>query len=181
MNCPLRRLTAGLLVLSIATTTQAEIIGHSMPTDRERIGAYLDREEVGAELVRHGLTPESAKARVAALTDAETAALAGKIDALPAGGFIQLLLLAPMAIFYIAAAAVTAVAAIGVGVVHLAKAVAKGPTGPAAVPAEAVAPAEPVALARAAGPAPTPVTTAAHVAQVAESPFPASCRFNCSR
>jgi hypothetical protein len=32
MNCPLRRLTAGLLVLSIATTAQAEIIGSSIPT-----------------------------------------------------------------------------------------------------------------------------------------------------
>jgi hypothetical protein len=85
MNCPLRRLTTALLVLSIATTSQAEIIGSPIHNDRERIAAYLDREEVGAELVRHGVSLEQAKARAAALSQDEAASLAGQIDSLPAG------------------------------------------------------------------------------------------------
>ena len=131
----LRRLTAGLLVLSIATATQADVIGHSIPTDRERIAAYLDREEVGAELVRHGIAPENAKARVAALTDAEAAALAGRMDSAPAGGVLGAV--AILVIVY-AAIGVVALAAVGIGkgVVHLAKAVAKGPTAPAPTAAE---------------------------------------------
>jgi hypothetical protein len=34
MNRQLRRLIAGLLALSIATATQADVIGHSTPTAR---------------------------------------------------------------------------------------------------------------------------------------------------
>jgi hypothetical protein len=86
MNRPLRRLTAGLLVLSIATTAHAELIGASIPTDRERIAVFLEREEVGAELMRHGVSVEQAKARAAALSEHEAANLAGQIERLPAGG-----------------------------------------------------------------------------------------------
>jgi glutathione S-transferase len=136
MNCPLRRLTAGLLVLSIATTTQAEIIGYSLPTDRERIAAHLDREGVGAELVRHGIAPENAKARVAALTDAEAAALAGRMDSAPAGGGDPISLVVA-AIGFLAFGVALAVVGIVKGVEHLAKAVAKGPTAPAPVPTAA--------------------------------------------
>jgi hypothetical protein len=135
MNRPLRRLTACVLALSIATTTQAGIIGHSIPNDRERIAAYLDREDLGAELVRHGVTPQDAKARVAALTDAEAVALAGRMDSAPAGGGDPISLLFA-AIGVLAFGVVLAVVGIAKGIGHLAKAVAKGPTGPAPLPVE---------------------------------------------
>ena len=140
MNRQLRRLTAGLLILSIAGTTQAGVIGHSIPSDRERIAALLNREDVAAELVGRGITPQDAKARVAALTDTEAAALAGQIDALPAGGFVQVLAALGMVIVYgipiLIGAAALAVVGIAKGVGHLATALAKGPTAPAPAPAE---------------------------------------------
>lgn len=86
MNRHLQRLTAGLLVLSIASTAQAELVGHSSATDRERIAAFLDREDVAAQLASRGVAAAAAKARVAALTEAEAAELASRLDSVPAGG-----------------------------------------------------------------------------------------------
>jgi hypothetical protein len=131
----LRRLTAGLLVLSIATATQADVISHSIPNDRERIAAHLNRKDVGAQLVRHGVTAQDAKARVAALSDAEAAALAGRMDSAPAGGGDPISL-AFAAIGILAVGVVLVVVGIAKGIEVLAKAVAKGPTAPAPVPAE---------------------------------------------
>jgi len=52
----------------------------------DAITAALERPEVIAHLERLGVSKDDAQARVAALTDAEAAALAGQIDSLPAGG-----------------------------------------------------------------------------------------------
>lgn len=41
---------------------------------------------MAAQLQQLGLSPQAARERVAALSDAEVAGLAGRIDALPAGG-----------------------------------------------------------------------------------------------
>ena len=46
---------------------------------------------MAAQLQSFGLSPEEAGARVAALTDAEVAGLADRIDVLPSGGFSGLL------------------------------------------------------------------------------------------
>jgi len=56
--------------------------------DRARISAFLDREDVLAQLQQQGVTPGEAKARVNALTDDEAHNIAGKLDQLPAGGDI---------------------------------------------------------------------------------------------
>lgn len=53
---------------------------------RQKLLRYLAREDVRAGLEKNGVTPAAAKARVDALSDDEVAAVAGKIDALPAGG-----------------------------------------------------------------------------------------------
>jgi hypothetical protein len=54
--------------------------------DRGRIIALLDREEVAAQLQKHGVTVDEAKARVQALSDDEVRTVLGKMDQLPAGG-----------------------------------------------------------------------------------------------
>jgi len=138
MNRQLCRLTACLLTLSVATTTQAEMIGRSIPTDRERISAFLEREEVGAELLRSGVLVQDAKARVAALSDAEAAALAGRMDPLPAGGFVQIIAAMAMAAAAAIPIIVGAVVVVVGGTVALVGAMAKhgsnAPQGSAALP-----------------------------------------------
>ncbi|HEX6155613.1 MAG TPA: PA2779 family protein [Burkholderiales bacterium] len=62
------------------------MIGTGDLLQRERIHEFLDRADVQAQLHARGVNPEAAKARVAAMTDAEAAELAARIDELPAGG-----------------------------------------------------------------------------------------------
>ncbi|MEJ8569156.1 PA2779 family protein [Elongatibacter sediminis] len=50
------------------------------------IQSSLAREDVRAALIRHGVQPGHAQARVASLTDEELAELEGQIESLPAGG-----------------------------------------------------------------------------------------------
>lgn len=52
---------------------------------RDTVAGFLNRTEVAGQLQALGLTPHAAKDRVAALTDAEVAKLAGQIESLPAG------------------------------------------------------------------------------------------------
>jgi hypothetical protein len=51
-----------------------------------RLGELLQRDDVVAALRERGVSPEQARERVAALTDAEAAHLVATIDAAPAGG-----------------------------------------------------------------------------------------------
>jgi hypothetical protein len=54
--------------------------------ERERVKAMLEREDVRAELEKHGVLAHEAAARVDAMTPAEIQSLAGRIDAVAAGG-----------------------------------------------------------------------------------------------
>jgi hypothetical protein len=54
--------------------------------DRERVKAMLARPEVAAEMQKMGIAPGDAAARVDAMSDAEVRTLAGRLDAMPAGG-----------------------------------------------------------------------------------------------
>lgn len=54
-------------------------------SDRDRVRAFLAREDVRQKLNDYGVAPEEATARVAAMSDSEVAQLAGQIDSLPAG------------------------------------------------------------------------------------------------
>jgi len=54
--------------------------------ERTRLKGLLQREEVQVELQKHGILPQEAAARVDAMTPAEVQSLAGRIDAVVAGG-----------------------------------------------------------------------------------------------
>ena len=70
---------------------------------RVAVLGQLSRSEVAGQLQSLGLTPQAAKDRVAALTDAEIAKLAGQIDSLPAGanGGVLILVLVGLLIWWL--------------------------------------------------------------------------------
>lgn len=53
---------------------------------RDKLFEFVDRGEVRDQLQSLGISPAAARARVNAMTDAEVAGVAGRIDRLPAGG-----------------------------------------------------------------------------------------------
>ena len=53
---------------------------------RGKLRDFIDRSEVRNQLQSLGIDPAVAQARVSAMTDAEVASVAGRIDSLPAGG-----------------------------------------------------------------------------------------------
>jgi hypothetical protein len=57
--------------------------------DRASVKAMLERPEVVREMQKMGIPPEKAAARVDAMTDVEVSQLAGRLNALPAGGAIS--------------------------------------------------------------------------------------------
>lgn len=67
---------------------------HDMRGDRLKatLEQALEKADLVALLAANGVTEDDAKARVAALTDAEAQQLAAKFDQLPAGGDVTLLL-----------------------------------------------------------------------------------------
>ena len=89
-----RRFIASLLVVSMTglglpPPSHAAIVGTDAAlavAQRDRVATLLGRADVRAQLEAHGVRPADVQARVAALTDAEVAQLAGQLDRLPAGG-----------------------------------------------------------------------------------------------
>jgi hypothetical protein len=83
-----RRTMAALLILSLALPlpAQAGMVATESALERERIATLLERADVRAQLEAYGVAPGEIKARVAALSDAEAAELAARIEELPAGG-----------------------------------------------------------------------------------------------
>jgi len=53
---------------------------------RDKVRDFISRSEVRNQLQDLGISPDTAQARVSAMTDAEVAGIAGRIDSLPAGG-----------------------------------------------------------------------------------------------
>lgn len=83
------RLLAGLLALVLAVPqVYADMIPTQSP-ERSRVMALMERPEVAQQLEKMGIAKDEAKARVAAMSEAEVAGLAGKLDALPAGGALS--------------------------------------------------------------------------------------------
>jgi len=74
----------------IMPRAHAEMIGtdQSVQSERERLKAALARPEVVQELKKMGVDATAASERVDAMSDGEVAQLAGRIDALPAGGVL---------------------------------------------------------------------------------------------
>ncbi|WP_332669887.1 PA2779 family protein [Aromatoleum sp.] len=74
---------------ALVTTEQVAGISSASGNDaspHERLSALMARSDVQSELERLGLTPDLAKARIAALTDEEATMLAQQIENAPAGG-----------------------------------------------------------------------------------------------
>lgn len=87
----MRRLIASLLVFSIALPlpSQAAMVATESAlagAERAQAARLLERADVQARLATYGVSASDVKARVAALSDDEAAALAARIDSLPAGG-----------------------------------------------------------------------------------------------
>lgn len=84
-------LTAAAVGLSAALPVRAALIGtdqaalSAVQSERERVKALVARPEVARKLETLGVLPQDAQSRIDALTDQEVLALAGRIDALPAG------------------------------------------------------------------------------------------------
>jgi hypothetical protein len=88
MIAQFRRLLAGLLMVALALPlpAQAALVATDAALERQRLAGLLGRAEVQQQLRAYGVEPGEARARVAALTDAEAAQLVSNIDELPAGG-----------------------------------------------------------------------------------------------
>lgn len=86
-------LLAAFSFVGFTQTVQAAIIGTEQiqaagnaEQNRAKLAAALARPDVVAQLEKMGVNPSDAQQRVASLTDAEAAKLAGQVDTLPAGG-----------------------------------------------------------------------------------------------
>ena len=82
-------ITAALLFgLAIALAVPQAHAGMIQVEDleRERVKSMLERPEVAKELEKMGIPADEARARVDAMSGAEVRQLAGRLDALPAGG-----------------------------------------------------------------------------------------------
>lgn len=101
MTTILKRLIASALIPSlllvgtplmaqagIVSTEQAlhqEIASPEAGVNRERVTAFLSRDDVRAELQAQGVSADDALARVQSMSDAEVAQLAHRVDQAPAG------------------------------------------------------------------------------------------------
>lgn len=98
MKNPIKRLTSHVLIISILTLGTplpyanatmigtAQIATENTQADRERVLAFLERDEMQQQFQSLGVDAQTAKERVAALSDAEIKRIAGKLDMAPAGG-----------------------------------------------------------------------------------------------
>lgn len=66
--------------------TDAVLNHEANELDRGRLLSMLDSEQVVAAIARHGVSMDEARARIAAMSDAEIQLLNERIDELPAGG-----------------------------------------------------------------------------------------------
>jgi hypothetical protein len=71
-------------------------------SDRDRVQAFLEREDVRAQLVMLGIDPSEASARVASLSDEEVRQISGHLGQLPSGeGAIGAIIGAAVLIFIV--------------------------------------------------------------------------------
>lgn len=95
------------LILLPYQTAEAGMIGTDLAAqsagshDRSTVSSFLSRAQTVSELRALGLDPQVAQDRVAAMTDAEVSSLAGKMDALPAGGDGLVLVLLVVLVIYL--------------------------------------------------------------------------------
>ncbi|CUA98498.1 PA2779 family protein [Thiomonas bhubaneswarensis] len=91
--------TLGLGLMASAPAARAELIGTQQLTqsqqsasaatlaqDRQTLDSFMARADVQAKLEQMGLSQEVTQQRLAALSNAEVAQLAGQINSMPAAG-----------------------------------------------------------------------------------------------
>lgn len=100
---PQHRARAAMVTTEPVITSAAE--PQERQSDRQRVRAFLDREEVRAQIEAYGLSPDEAVARVDSLTDREIAEIVDKLDALPAAGAGEAAIVALFAAVLVATAA----------------------------------------------------------------------------
>src|SRR6267142_4453810 len=83
----MKKIFGGLLLAFVFSVPQA--YAELVPTERERVKALIERPEVAQQMEKMGIPAKEALARVDAMTDEEVRSLAGRLDALPAGGQIS--------------------------------------------------------------------------------------------
>lgn len=100
---PFKRLVASVLIASttlmgLPLTAQASMVTttEAMATpagdaDREKVSAFLAREDVRTALQEQGVSSQAATDRVKAMSDAEVAQIAHRVDQAPAGGILGLI------------------------------------------------------------------------------------------
>jgi hypothetical protein len=83
----MKKILGGLLLAFVFAVPQA--YAELVPTERERVKALIERPEVAQQMEKMGIPAKEALARVDAMNDEEVRTLAGRLDALPAGGQIS--------------------------------------------------------------------------------------------
>jgi len=74
-----------LALLLVAPQVQAGLI-EAQDAERERVKELVARPELAQQLRQMGIAPEEVQGRIDAMTDEEVRSLAGRLDAVPAGG-----------------------------------------------------------------------------------------------
>ncbi len=84
------------MVSTDQVVAQSEVAG-----DRARVMQFMAREDVRQQLQALGIDPDEAAQRAESLSDEEIQQIAGKLDELPAGGVIGVLLLVAVVLFLV--------------------------------------------------------------------------------
>jgi hypothetical protein len=86
----MKRPLTGLLLAMVLAAPQAYAgMIATEGSERDRVLTLVERPDIAKALERMGIPADQAKARVGAMSEAEVASLAGKLDALPAGGALS--------------------------------------------------------------------------------------------
>lgn len=110
------RLVAKLLILSLCAlpySTRAAMVGTDQVStaaatqaQREQVRDFVSRADVQQQLQRFGLSADTAKDRVAAMTDEEIRTVSGQISSLPAGatstaGWLLVIIIIAVIVYYV--------------------------------------------------------------------------------
>lgn len=86
---------------SAAIVGTDSVLKQTQGSDRDRVRDFLNRDDVQSQLESLGVSPDEAKARVSALSDAEISKIAGRLDTLPAGEGLGAIVGAAVLIFLV--------------------------------------------------------------------------------
>ncbi|MBT9475951.1 PA2779 family protein [Polaromonas sp.] len=100
---PFKRFVASVLIASttlmgLPLTAQASIVSTdesmsvaSADANRDKVTAFLAREDIRSALQAQGVSGDAATERVRAMSDSEVSQLASRVDQAPAGGILGLI------------------------------------------------------------------------------------------